>query len=175
MFCCLCVIVCRCSEMFCWLCVIVCRYSEMFCWLCVIVCRYSEMFCWLCVIVCRYSESNVMHFLFSLLRIKGLCMFRTLLSHLQEALHKRHLVYCMRVMSVGCYQGWNGTEFHSNPGSRRRFTNGTWYTACVLCLLAATRVGVERSFTPTQVTVNGHNTHALYQVPFLERLLKMSK
>jgi hypothetical protein len=29
-------------------------------------------------------------------------MFRALLSHPQEALHKRHLVYCVRVMSVGC-------------------------------------------------------------------------
>jgi hypothetical protein len=28
-------------------------------------------------------------------------MFRSLLSHPQEELHKRHLVYCMRVMSVG--------------------------------------------------------------------------
>jgi hypothetical protein len=43
-----------------------------------------------------------MHFLFSLLRIKGLYMFRALLAHPQEALHKRHLVYCVRVMSVGC-------------------------------------------------------------------------
>jgi hypothetical protein len=29
-------------------------------------------------------------------------MFRSLLAHSQEALHKRHLVYCVRVMSVGC-------------------------------------------------------------------------
>jgi hypothetical protein len=29
-------------------------------------------------------------------------MFRALLSHPQEALHKRHLVYFVRVMSVGC-------------------------------------------------------------------------
>jgi hypothetical protein len=28
-------------------------------------------------------------------------MFRALLSHPQEELHKRHLVYCVR-MSVGC-------------------------------------------------------------------------
>jgi hypothetical protein len=36
-------------------------------------------------------------------------MFRTLLAHPQEALQKRHLVYCVRVMPVGCYQGWSGT------------------------------------------------------------------
>jgi hypothetical protein len=36
-------------------------------------------------------------------------MFRALVSHPQEALHKRHLVYCVRVESVGCYQDWNGT------------------------------------------------------------------
>jgi hypothetical protein len=29
-------------------------------------------------------------------------MFRALLALPQEALHKRHLVYCVRVMSVGC-------------------------------------------------------------------------
>jgi hypothetical protein len=29
-------------------------------------------------------------------------MFRALLVHPQEVLHKRHLVYCVRVMSVGC-------------------------------------------------------------------------
>jgi hypothetical protein len=29
-------------------------------------------------------------------------MFRALLAHPQEAIHKRHLVYWVRVMSVGC-------------------------------------------------------------------------
>jgi hypothetical protein len=58
----------------------------------------------------QYSETNVMHFLFILLRINGLYMFRALLSHSQEALHKRHFLYCLRVMSVGWYQGWSGTE-----------------------------------------------------------------
>jgi hypothetical protein len=29
-------------------------------------------------------------------------MFRALLDHPQEVLHKRHLVYCVRIMSVGC-------------------------------------------------------------------------
>jgi hypothetical protein len=53
------------------------------------------------VIVYQYSETNVVHFLFSLLRIKGLYMFRALLAHHQEALHKRHLVYYVCVMSVG--------------------------------------------------------------------------
>jgi hypothetical protein len=50
----------------------------------------------------QYSETNVMHFLFNLLRIKGLYMFRALLAQPQEALRKRRLVYCVRVMSVGC-------------------------------------------------------------------------
>jgi hypothetical protein len=59
------------------------------------------MFCWPCIIVYQYSETNVMHFLFNL-RIKGLYKLRVLLSHPQESLHKRHLVQCMRVMSVGC-------------------------------------------------------------------------
>jgi hypothetical protein len=50
----------------------------------------------------QYSETNVMHLLFSLLRIKSLYMFQTLLAHTQELLHKQQLVYCVRVMSVGC-------------------------------------------------------------------------
>jgi hypothetical protein len=50
----------------------------------------------------QYSETNVMHFLFSFLRIKGLYMVRVLLAHPQEALHKRRLVYCVRVMLVDC-------------------------------------------------------------------------
>jgi hypothetical protein len=29
-------------------------------------------------------------------------MFRALLAHLKEALNKRNLVYCVRIMSVGC-------------------------------------------------------------------------
>jgi hypothetical protein len=66
----------------------------------------------------QWSETNVMHILFSSLRIKSLYMFRALLSHPQEALHKQHLVYCVRVMSVGCTR--IGLElvspFHSNPG-----------------------------------------------------------
>jgi hypothetical protein len=35
-------------------------------------------------------------------------MFLSLLAHLQKAQNKRHLVYCLRVMSVGCYQDWSG-------------------------------------------------------------------
>jgi hypothetical protein len=38
-------------------------------------------------------------------------MFRALLDHPQEALHKRHFVCCVRVMSVGCYQGWSEMEY----------------------------------------------------------------
>jgi hypothetical protein len=50
----------------------------------------------------KYGETKVMHFLFNLLTINGRYMFRTLRAHPQQALNKRHLVYCMRVMSVGC-------------------------------------------------------------------------
>jgi hypothetical protein len=49
----------------------------------------------------QYNETNVMRFSFNLLRIKGPYMFRALLAHPQEALHKLHLVYCVRIMSVG--------------------------------------------------------------------------
>jgi hypothetical protein len=33
-------------------------------------------------------------------------MFRALLAHSQEVLHKRHLVYCVRIMSVSL-QSWH--------------------------------------------------------------------
>jgi hypothetical protein len=56
----------------------------------------------LTVSVSQYNETNVMHFSFILFRIKGLYMFRALLAHPHEALHIRHLVYCVRIMSVGC-------------------------------------------------------------------------
>jgi hypothetical protein len=58
---------------------------------------------------CQYSETNLMHFLLNLFRTKGLYIFRALLTHPQDSLHKRHLVYCVRVMSVGYYQRWSGT------------------------------------------------------------------
>jgi hypothetical protein len=34
--------------------------------------------------------------------MNGFYMFRALLTHPQKALNKRHLVYSVRVMSVGC-------------------------------------------------------------------------
>jgi hypothetical protein len=51
--------------------------------------------------VCQYNEINVMHFSLNLLRIKGLYMFRALLAHPQEVLHKRHLVI-LPACNVGC-------------------------------------------------------------------------
>jgi hypothetical protein len=45
--------------------------------------------------VSQHNEINAKHFLFSLLKIKGLYMFRASLAHPQEALHKMHLVYCV--------------------------------------------------------------------------------
>jgi hypothetical protein len=59
------------------------------------------MFCWPCIIVQQYNETNVMHFSFSLLRIKDFYMFWALLAHPREVLHKRHLLYCVHVKSVG--------------------------------------------------------------------------
>jgi hypothetical protein len=50
----------------------------------------------------QYSETNMMHFIFNLLSINGLYMFGALLAHPQEVLHKRHLVYCVIVIAVGC-------------------------------------------------------------------------
>jgi hypothetical protein len=41
-------------------------------------------------------------------------MSRALLAYPQEALHTRHLVHCVRVMSIGCARIG---VFHSNPGA----------------------------------------------------------
>jgi hypothetical protein len=79
------------------------------------------MFCWKCITAHQYSETNVMHFVFSLLRINGLYMFQALLAHPQVALDKRHLEYCVRVMSVGC------TRLKPTDITR------TQYTKCRLC------------------------------------------
>jgi hypothetical protein len=65
----------------------------------------------------QYNETNVMHFSFNLLRIKVLYMFRALLAHPQEVLHKRHLVYCVRI-----------TATVPQPTDIR-----TQYTKCRLC------------------------------------------
>jgi hypothetical protein len=55
-------------------------------------------------ILYQYSETNVIHFLFNLLRIKGLYMFPALLAHPQETLHKRHLVYYVQPTDIPCTQ-----------------------------------------------------------------------
>jgi hypothetical protein len=60
------------------------------------------MFCLTCIIAYQYNEIKVIHFSFSLLRIKGIYMFPALLAHPQEVLYKRYLVYCVRIMSVDC-------------------------------------------------------------------------
>jgi hypothetical protein len=53
----------------------------------------------------QYIETNVMHFIFSLLRIYGLYMFRALLAHPQKVLHKQHLVYCVSIYVSWLHQG----------------------------------------------------------------------
>jgi hypothetical protein len=79
----------------------------------------------------QYSETNVMYFLFNLLRIKGLYMFRTILVHPQETLHKQHLVYCVRVMSVGCTR--IGVELVAPILVQPTDITRTQYTKCRLC------------------------------------------
>jgi hypothetical protein len=61
-----------------------------------------------------------MQFLFRLLRINDLYMFGALLAHPQEVLHKRHLVYCVRVISVGCTKVFHYVEFSVHKKIRGR-------------------------------------------------------
>jgi hypothetical protein len=65
----------------------------------------------------QYNETNVMRFSFNLLRIKGLYMFRALLDHPQEVLHKRQFVCCMRTMSVDGVTIAVKHQFHFNLGT----------------------------------------------------------
>jgi hypothetical protein len=62
-----------------------------------------------------YSETNVMHFLFNLLSIKGLYMFRALLTHPQEAPHKQHLLYLLACYVGWLHQGWSSTPTRGLP------------------------------------------------------------
>jgi hypothetical protein len=115
--------------------------------------------------VSLYSETNLIHFLFSLLRIKGLYVFRALLAHPQEALHKRHLVYCVRVMSVGYTRIG---VFHSNPGAANRpgleWRIGVFHWSVPL----ECSTGVFHWSVPLQSWCsNRHNTHAIYQVSYV--------
>jgi hypothetical protein len=59
---------------------------------------------------CRYSDTNVKHILFNLLRIRASTCFEQKLLILRRRYTKRHFVYCVRVMSVSCYQGGSGTD-----------------------------------------------------------------
>jgi hypothetical protein len=54
-------------------------------------------------------------------------MFRALLAHPRETLHKRHLVYCVRVTSVGCT---SSSPVLMQPTDITR----TQYTKCCLCI-----------------------------------------
>jgi hypothetical protein len=54
------------------------------------------------VLLIVHCRKSVQWNKFSLLRINGFYMFRVLLAHPQEVLDKRHLVYYVRVKSVGC-------------------------------------------------------------------------
>jgi hypothetical protein len=54
-----------------------------------------------------------MHFLFSLLRIKGLYMFRALLAHRQEGLHNG----TWYIACVLCQLAAPGLKLRFNPGA----------------------------------------------------------
>jgi hypothetical protein len=61
---------------------------------------FNIMFCWLCIIVYQYSETNVMHFLFYLLRSDSTC-----LEHYFLILKRRCTKDCTKIRD------------NSNPGA----------------------------------------------------------
>jgi hypothetical protein len=64
-------------------------------------------------------------------------MFQALLAHPQEALHKRHLVYCVRVVSW-LHQRWSGTGVGDTSTTpilvQPTDITRTQYTKCRLCI-----------------------------------------
>jgi hypothetical protein len=74
----------------------------------------------------QYSETNVMNILFNLLRIKDLYMFRALLAHPQETLHTWHLIYCLRVTSVGCTILVQPTHITRKQYTKYRLCSASW-------------------------------------------------
>jgi hypothetical protein len=67
----------------------------------------------------QYSETNVMHFLFNLLRIKVLYMFRALLAHPQEALG----------ILRACYVSWLHQMLQTTDITRTQYTKCRLYSA----------------------------------------------
>jgi hypothetical protein len=57
------------------------------------------------LVTCYYSETNLMHFIFSILRIKYLFIFRALLAHPQEV---------FGILRV-CYVSWLHHDLSGTP------------------------------------------------------------
>jgi hypothetical protein len=100
-------------------------------------------------------------------------MSRALLAHSQEALHKQHLVYCLRVMSVGWYQGYMFRALLAHP------QEGLYKEALgilVACYVRWLVPGLEWNTVPHQLWYQStDNMQAIYQVPLVHHLLRMSK
>jgi hypothetical protein len=80
----------------------------------------------------QYSETKVMHFLFGLLRIRGLYMFRALLAHPQEAL-KYNSWYnaCVLCQLAGPGLKWNWSSI--SILMQATDITRTQYTKCCMC------------------------------------------
>jgi hypothetical protein len=100
------------------------------------------MFCLPCIAVrvYQYNGTNLLYFLFSLLRIKGVYMFRVLRAHSQEALHRRHLVYCVRIISVA-----HNSATALQYGKDRQATdcNTIWRMRVTCCITKTTDTHTE--------------------------------
>jgi hypothetical protein len=77
----------------------------------------------------QYSETNVMRFLFNLLRIKGLYMFRALLAHPQEVQAALGTSILHACYVCGLHQNWSSTSMLQQPTDTPR----TQHTTCRLC------------------------------------------
>jgi hypothetical protein len=75
------------------------------------------IFCWPCFIVYQYNENKVTHFSFSLLRIKGLYMFRALLAPPEDE----------KVMLETCRSPWFSINWMKSASSWFHYTEIKWF------------------------------------------------
>jgi hypothetical protein len=102
-----------------------------------------------------------MHFLFSLLRIKCLYMFWALLAHPQEFLPKRHLVNCVRVMSVGCTRMELRYMFRALLAHPQEVLQKRHLVYCVRVMsVGCTRIGAPLHVSSTTFSSSGGATKA---------------
>jgi hypothetical protein len=96
-------------------------------------------------------------------------MFRALLAHRQEALHKRHLVYCVRAMSVSCTSvKVERSCFHYNDYDKISGFINAQHFFFILDIVSFSRGAVLNEISPNgashRLCIAGYNTSLILQL-----------